>query len=354
MLDTKTVQQARGQFSLDDLREIWEDTTYPVDKHPELLQLMIRFELCFQLGQSRDYVAPELLSLHPPVFAWDDKDNLQFEYHYTFMPAGILTRFMARKHELIENNTYWKNGVVLRWNENRALVVSEPLNRKLIIRVSGDDKAGLLAVIRQELQYIHRTLNNPEVKQMIPCICPTCRRGNPFFFDYATLHRYRNAGETEIICDTSIQRVPIAKLLSGVLPENRPVPDPLDTTPERVIYAEYYYEGLTVPMKNTPEPSPSPKSPWTTGSFYLLIAVTMLAALAVIGKTLNLWILPVIILGGLLLTTVVGGFQLKQDERLKEENFLQLMEMAFKQIPLLGKLAKENQDNTDSESRSSP
>jgi hypothetical protein len=54
---------------------------------------------------------------------------------------------------------------------------------------------------------------------------------------------------------------------------------------------------------------------------------------------LSPWWLPVVILGGLLLITVVGALQLKNGERLQERSFLKLMNMAFQQIPLLGKLA---------------
>ena len=55
---------------------------------------------------------------------------------------------------------------------------------------------------------------------------------------------------------------------------------------------------------------------------------------------LSPWVLPVVTLGGLLLTTVIGALQLRHDERLKEEAFLKLMGMAFRQIPFLGRLAK--------------
>ena len=79
-------------------------------------------------------------------------------------------------------------------------------------------------------------------------------------------------------------------------------------------------------------------NPWISGLFYLFATVIIMAGLATIAKVLSVWILPLLILGGLLLLTVIGAFQLRNDNQIEEKNFLALMKLAFKQIPLLGKL----------------
>jgi internalin A len=82
------------------------------------------------------------------------------------MPAGIITRFIVRTHDLIENNIYWKNGVVLKRENSRALIISETINRKIAIWCIGDDKKSMLEISRKEIDIIHETLNLnfPEVK----------------------------------------------------------------------------------------------------------------------------------------------------------------------------------------------
>ena len=81
------------------------------------------------------------------------------------------------------------------------------------------------------------------------------------------------------------------------------------------------------------------RSPWATGSFYLLAVLLLIALLLVVGKTLSVWVLPVIIVGGLLLVTVIGALQLRHDAKLGEKNFIVLMGLVFKQLPLIGKFS---------------
>lgn len=345
VLDTREVQERNGRFSFKDLGQIWSENTYPASKHAELLQLMRRFELCFQLGDSQDYIIPELLSAKPPSFTWNGNNDLRFEYHYDFMPAGIITRFIARTNELIEGDLYWRNGVVLSWEGTRALVTSEPLNSKIRVAVVGEDKKGLLSVVRREFAYIHKTLNDPDAKQMIPCICEKCQSGNPSFYEYQRLRKFFARGLKEVPCDNSAEMVSIERLLTGVFS-----PKEIESAKSgdaRTYYIEHYHERSGADVQ-TPQGSQQPvRSPWSSGSFYLLALVVVFASLGVIASLLPLWILPAIIVGGLLAVSIIGALQLKQDERLPDESFLKLMELSLKQLPLISRVVKA--DSSDKE-----
>jgi hypothetical protein len=51
----------------------------------------------------------------------------------------------------------------------------------------------------------------------------------------------------------------------------------------------------------------------------------------------------------LLAVSIVGAFQLRQDERLSEENFLKLMALSFKYLPWIrSKVDDPDKDNTSS------
>ena len=78
-------------------------------------------------------------------------DNLHLQYHYDFMPEGIITRFISRLYYLIKDDHFWKNGVELRFEDTTAIVISELLNRKMKISVTGSCKIELLAIIRNDL-----------------------------------------------------------------------------------------------------------------------------------------------------------------------------------------------------------
>ncbi|MCK4819733.1 GTP-binding protein, partial [bacterium] len=105
VVDTKEIQKSFGKFKFEQLKGIWRD--YPEDKFAHLLELMKKFELCFEIPKTQTYIVPELLKPGKPEFEWDYADNLRFEYRYEFMPAGIITRFIARTNDICKEEIYW-------------------------------------------------------------------------------------------------------------------------------------------------------------------------------------------------------------------------------------------------------
>ena len=59
ILDDETVKAQFGRFNSADCERLWRDSVY-ADMHPELLALMQRFELCYELSgqQSADLARP--------------------------------------------------------------------------------------------------------------------------------------------------------------------------------------------------------------------------------------------------------------------------------------------------------
>jgi hypothetical protein len=77
------------------------------------------------------------------------------------------------------------------------------------------------------------------------------------------------------------------------------------------------------------------QSPWVSGSFYLCCAVVVIVLLAVIGNTLPLLVLPIVLVASVVVISVIGAFQQRQDDRLSERGFLQLMLATLKSLPLI-------------------
>lgn len=225
VLDNESITETNGRFTFRDVRNIWFEDKFK-DKHLQLLQLMKKFELCFQLKKTKHYIAPALLPTeHPKLFYfekrerksyyWSDEDNVIFEYHYTFMPAGIFTRFMVKMHDYIEHSFYWRNGVYLNFENTIAKVVNNPLTRKISIRLRGNSPKDFLSIIRFHIDEIHKTLNKPEVREMIPCICKDCKL-NPRLFEYNTLLNAKKKGVEKIQCHKSFEEIRVEKLLEGI------------------------------------------------------------------------------------------------------------------------------------------
>ena len=80
--------------------------------------------------------------------------------------------------------------------------------------------------------------------------------------------------------------------------------------------------------------------------FYLVVmALSIGMVLIVFLLTHNLAITGFILFAALLIFLFIGTFQLRQEKSLSEKNFMQLMELFIKQLPLLlGKGVNENKD----------
>ena len=236
LVETKWIREKGGKFNYGELRFIWGK--YPENTYIYLLELMKQFLLCFQIPNSQDYILPQLLPPNEPNFGWDYKDNVRFEYHYEFMPAGIIPRFIVRSQDLIENNLYWQNGVVLNWENSRALIVGDRLEKKIKIWIRGVDSRVFLEMIRRDIEGIHRTLNYPNVTELVPCICLMCREHNDsYFFDYSVLKKFREKGKSLISCMKSTEDVAIKGLLDGV----EPILDELkDDSLKRILFSDQY------------------------------------------------------------------------------------------------------------------
>ncbi len=212
ILDSKDVINRDGEFDSDMLDSILHD--FERDKRPYIVTLMKKFELCFEV-EKNVFLIPELLKPERLEFDWDYKDNLRFEYHYDFMPAGIMARFIVRTRNLVYDKTFWKNGVIIQRENTRALVTTDQYSRKLYIWIHGNNAPFLLEIIRKELNDIHQSLNYADVPEKIPCVCPECVNSmNPHLFNYAFVKRigYENTFKT-IPCEVSATGVNVHKLL---------------------------------------------------------------------------------------------------------------------------------------------
>ena len=251
LIDRREIQDNRGSFKFDDLKKYWDKQKYPPEKHAQLVRLMETFELCFNFAGTALHFVPELLPPRgdsPDISAYQEPGTLRFQYHYDFMPEGIVSRFMARVFYLIhEKKHFWKNGVELQFENSLALVQGEQLNRRLTIAVTGACQRELLAIIRSHFDYIHASLNMEKDRhfhEMVPCTCTGCAgSANPYLFAYHTLRKFIDKGETVISCQESVEKVDIYNLVKGFEP-TRPSKDLLTA----VLAAAFHLQGLALDM----------------------------------------------------------------------------------------------------------
>ncbi len=85
------------------------------------------------------------------------------------------------------------------------------------------------------------------------------------------------------------------------------------------------------------------RSAWANGSFFLFVFVIVLVTLDVLARSVSPYILPIILIAGVIFVPLIGALQLRMDTQLSEKLFLELMELVIGQLPLLGRLTQQKQ-----------
>ncbi|MDZ8264638.1 COR domain-containing protein, partial [Nostoc sp. ChiQUE01b] len=256
VLDNQTVRQNLGYFTKENLKDIWPDGEY-ADMRDELLQLMMRFKLCYEIRDRRDtYIAPQLLSMEKAYYTWDERNNLILRYTYDFMPKGILSRFIAETHPWIEQQTLvWKTGVVLSKDQTRAEITEQYNRREINIRVAGNSKKELLTVITHELDKIHKSYERLKYQTLVPCNCESCKDSQtPHFYRQEVLYKFRDNNRYQIQCQDSGDMVDVRRLIDDVLPtppnSQIPMSEPIIRNQVFVSYSHQDQEWLTKLQKH--------------------------------------------------------------------------------------------------------
>lgn len=171
LLNNLELFKNHGIFSLADLARMLNKKTYPSPKeHAFIIDMMQKFELCFPISDTQNYLLPELLQNEEPDLNWPKDDSLRFEYHYDILPRSVFSRFVVRLHHYISQATYWRTGVVLAFENNKALIKADLEDRKIFVWVSGNPatRRVMLGIVRKEFNHIHGTIKGLEAKECIP------------------------------------------------------------------------------------------------------------------------------------------------------------------------------------------
>jgi internalin A len=217
ILNSNELFQSKGVLERGQLNQILDYQEYPRDKHLFIMDMMRKFELCFDFEgfADRRFLIPDLLAKEEP-YTGDWGDALAFQYHYNVLPGSIISRFIVRMHPYVHKSTYWRSGVVLAYNGSKALVKADREDKKIFIWVSGPERARrtFLAITRAEFDAIHRTISRIEAAEKVPL------PGHPeIVVDYKHLLNLEALGEESFIPEGLTERVNVKQLLDGVVSE---------------------------------------------------------------------------------------------------------------------------------------
>jgi internalin A len=155
-----------GVVRKDDLsKALPKKKLYPVEMHGYLLELMVKFELCFELdGAAGRYLVPGMLSPNQPVelkrFMGKEARRVQFRYT-ELRPPGLMPQFIVRSHTLSEAQTRWQRGVVLKRGNAEVLVRADAAQLVTDVYALGEaeDRVWLTEYVHAEMQQINGKLS---------------------------------------------------------------------------------------------------------------------------------------------------------------------------------------------------
>jgi len=223
VMGSQKIRENKGIFNFEDLKDYCDPVIYPREKHTQLVRLMEKFEICFNINGTDQYIIPQLLSEDRPSITLErckGEVTLQLQYLYDHMPENIIGHLISRLFYSIKDNHYWKNGVELEYEDSIALVLTEPSIRKLEIIVYKTWKTELLAIIRNNIEQIHQKLNMEKemhYNEVVPCNCSECSQSeDPHLFKYDILKKFNIEKKVFINCPVSVEDVEVNKLLKGI------------------------------------------------------------------------------------------------------------------------------------------
>jgi len=213
-------QASSGRLDYTQLHNCLNPDTYPMQIHDYLWALMERFGFCYALNET-DYLFPNLLPAQAPAMTFDDPQVLYFTFNYAVLPDVIFPRVMVALYHHINNDTYWRDGMLLRDDRcyhSSALVKVERAKKRIDIYVSGQQRYEYLAVLRFVFDDIHRSMNKLTLRHNI-----SLPDDPAMLIDYDDLVQRWQRGETQYVLPDIGQTYQLADLLGGIAPH--PVED---------------------------------------------------------------------------------------------------------------------------------
>lgn len=223
LIHSLEIQKSKGAFKLDQLIKFLNQDLYPEEKHFQIVALMAKFEICFQiLGSNNDYIIPVLLSPTIPsrvkVLDFEGPEALKYNVKYSFLPAGIIERLICRLNYCLEGENYWKYGAIFTTEVSRGIIQLDRFKKRIMISVIGSLQADLFSIVKNAMDIIHDDLKlrDGDFEEFYVCNCNDCAVSDtPTFFDRKVLLRYLERDREFIECQKSMENIKINNILAG-------------------------------------------------------------------------------------------------------------------------------------------
>ena len=219
ILNSHTLFQNRGVLTVAMLDEILNLPEYPRGKRLFIVDMMKKFELCYDIEPDKSFLVPDLLPKDEPPLTFNGIPV--FEYAYPVLSSNVFTRFIVRMNQKIDASLVWRTGVLLKIGENHALIKADIEDKKITIAIDGLEhtRRDALSAIRYQLDEIHASTKGLNPQKMVPI--PNAPNAEPLEYEYLLMLE-REGDETYRVKDGNrLVTVNIREILSGIESETQ-------------------------------------------------------------------------------------------------------------------------------------
>ncbi|MDQ3005476.1 MAG: GTP-binding protein [Chloroflexota bacterium] len=219
ILNSHALFQNKGVLTVSMLDEILNLSEYPRGKRLFIVDMMKKFELCYDIEPDKSFLVPDLLPKDQPELNFNGIPA--FEYAYPVLPSSVITRFIVRMNQHIDDGFVWRTGVLLRIGENIALVKADIEDRKITIAIDGQEhtRRDALSAIRYQLDEIHDSIKGLDAQKRVPI--RNAPQAEPLKYEY--LLKLERAGQETLLVENGndLVTVNVRQMLSAIESESQ-------------------------------------------------------------------------------------------------------------------------------------
>lgn len=167
LIDNAQLTLEKGILKRGSISHYLDEFIYPIETQDFIIKMMRKFRLLIDINKDK-FLIPDLLPKdETDTGSWDD--TLHFQYSYDIYEKSILRRFIVEVFHLCSKETYWRNGIVLKKGDNRALVKADVQDKTISIKIDGNPntRREFIAVIRSKFDEIHASFDGLSFKEML-------------------------------------------------------------------------------------------------------------------------------------------------------------------------------------------
>jgi internalin A len=175
IINSKQLATNHGILNLSEIRTILKTSEengkfkYPNSQLIYIIELMVKFELCFKISDN-EILIPDLLEVQEPLFNIENQETLDVIISYSFLPKSVMPRLIVNLHNDIVDNLRWRTGLII-YDKNLntyAIIKADYDLKEISITLTGDKKRDYLSIILFVIRKINSSFLGLDYKINLP------------------------------------------------------------------------------------------------------------------------------------------------------------------------------------------